>query len=364
MYSAVFSEITLKGKNRRFFQDTLLRNIALDARIKGARVLVNSDDQAVRKKLTRTFGIDIASQSISVKLDLEEIKKVVLSRDFTGKSIRVNTKRNNKKFPMNSQRVNEMIGAGLVDAGATVNRTNPDQNIYIEILEDQVLVSFEKFKCPGGLPVGSSGKVLSLLSGGIDSPVSSWLLMKRGCTVDFLHLHSFAENKDVQDSKIMKIMKSLKEYHPPKMRLIVAPYSEFYKKSLSLNPRNELVVFRRFLLRLANDLAKEHKAIVTGDSLGQVASQTLDNINTTNEVSELPVFRPLISFNKQEIVDLSKEIGFYKTSIEPYKDCCSLVAHKSPSTKVKLPDAKKIEDEMNIEKVVEKTVELCDVIEI
>jgi thiamine biosynthesis protein ThiI len=164
----------------------------------------------------------------------------------------------------------------------------------------------------------------------------------------------------------MKILKQLKFYHPPTIRLFTAPYSEFYKKSLKLDPRSELVVFRRFLLRLGNALAKEHgyKALVTGDSLGQVASQTLDNLYATNEASELPVLRPLISFNKQEIVDLAREIGIYRTSVEPYKDCCSLVAHKNPSTKVKLGAARRMEEKIGIEKIVEKTLEETEVKEL
>jgi thiamine biosynthesis protein ThiI len=149
------------------------------------------------------------------------------------------------------------------------------------------------------------------------------------------------------------------------MRLFVAPYSEFYKKSISLDPKSELVVFRRFLLRLASRLARKHgyKGMVTGDSIGQVASQTLDNIFATDEASSIPVLRPLVAFNKQEIVDLAVRIGTYKSSIGPYKDCCSLVAHKSPSTGVRLETAKRIEQEMGIEEIVEKTLEQCDVLE-
>lgn len=376
MISIHFSEIILKGRNRGFFESLLVKNIRsslehagrFDIAKKEGRILVSAEDEdAAKDALMKTFGVDSILPSIPAKPDIKDIESVVLSHSdhLVGKAIKVETRRADKRFKTTSPRVNEIIGKALVDSGCRVDLTNPDETVFIEILSDRALISFERHKGLGGLPVGSSGRVLSLLSGGIDSPVSSWLMMKRGCTVDFLHVHSFAENKDIRDSKMMKIIEAIREYSPEKMRLFVAPYSEFYKKALSMNPRSELVVFRRFLLRLANGLAEKHgcKGLVTGDSIGQVASQTLDNIFATDEASHIPVFRPLVAFNKQEIVDLAKRIGTYESSIEPYKDCCSLVAHKSPSTKLKLEKAKRIEQEMGIEKIVEKTLELCDVVE-
>ena len=376
MISIHFSEIILKGRNRSFFERLLLKNISsslahtgrFDITKKEGRILISGEaEDAAKAVLMKTFGVDSVSLSIPVKPDVEDITSAVLSHSgrLVGKAIKVETKRVDKRFPLTSPRVNEIVGRALVDSGCRVDLENPEETVFIEILSDQALISFERHKGLRGLPVGSSGKVLSLLSGGIDSPVSSWLMMKRGCTVDLLHVHSFAANKDIHDSKIIGIIKTIQQYSPKKLRLFVVPYSEFYKKSLSLNPRSELVVFRRFLLHLANELAQKHghKGIVTGDSIGQVASQTLDNIYATNEASQIPVFRPLVAFNKQEIVDLAIKIGTYDTSIEPYKDCCSLVAHKNPSTQVRLETAKKIEQEINIEDIVEKTLGLCDVLE-
>lgn len=371
LFNLVFSEITLKGKNRKDFQNSLIRNLRYSAGeiksySKGSRLILESENSRIKEILMDMFGIDYAYPCVSVKPDMQAIKDALSQKKFPGKSISVRTRRSEKSFPMTSQQVSAAVGQMLVEKGSTVNLRNPEVTVYIDILEDMALISFEKIKCPGGLPVGSSGRVLSLFSGGIDSPVSSWLMMRRGCMADLLHLHSLRSNGEVSQSKIMGIAKHLKRYHPPKLRLFAAPYDEFYKKSMLLGSRNELVVFRRFLLRLGNRLAEKYhyKALVTGDSLAQVASQTLENISTTSEASELPVLRPLIAYSKQEIVDLSIRLGLYENSVAPYKDCCSLVAHKSPSTKVKPEDAKRLEDEIGIEDIVDKTIDAMDVIEL
>ena len=370
MYSAVFSEITLKGKNRKDFERALIRNVrsmlGCEVTMHGGRLLIHTDDPGASAQLSKVFGIDHFSRCIPVKPEIDEIRKAVSTRSYAGKSIRVTTRRADKSFPLTSQRVNEIVGADLVERRASVDLTNPDQTIFIDILEDRALIAYERVRCHGGLPVGTAGTVLTLLSGGIDSPVAAWMMMKRGSKIDFFHMHNLPGNKDVLESKIMRILAALKEYHPPKMRLLLAPYVEFFDSFLSMETRSELVLFRRFLLKLAGRLAETHhmRALVTGDSLAQVASQTLENLYATDEASRMPVFRPLIGFNKQEIIDLSKAIGLFDISIEPYQDCCSLVAQTHPKTKVKLHEAKRIEEEMKIEEVIEKTFDQVEVIEI
>jgi thiamine biosynthesis protein ThiI len=380
LVSVAFSEITIKGGNRRLFESLLINNMlaALDAvgrfrAVKGAgRVFLSSeadfDEQALTASLTRTFGVDYVTFPRQTKPDIEDITKTVLSLSgsLAGKAVRVDTKRSDKRFPLTSPGVNQIIGKALVDAGCSVDLDNPERTVHIEIVHDRALIYLERLKGPGGLPVGSSGKVLSLLSGGIDSPAASWLMMKRGCVTDFLHLHQSPANKDVMESKMARLVQALRRYSPRKLSIFAAPYTEFYKKSMTVNPRIELVLFRRFLFHLANRLAEKHgyKGVVTGDSVGQVASQTLDNLFASDEASHIPVFRPLAGFNKQEIVDLAKKIGTYGISIEQYKDCCSLVAHKNPSTKVPLALAKKAEAEMGIQEVVEKTLEQTEIFEL
>lgn len=377
--SVAFSEAILKGGNRRLIENMTIANLRavllpygkFDLKKKASRVLIscdNFDRESVKNAILKVFGIDHVSFPVSVSSNLKEIEAAVLlhSSELSGHKIKVETKRADKSFPTKSQEVSAYIGKALVDRGCSVDLKNPEKIIFIDILPDETLICFDKFKGFGGCPVGSSGKVLSLLSGGIDSPVSSLLMMKRGCTVDYLHIHQFQENKQVLDSKIMKIIKKLKEYSPVKHKLFLVPYTEFYKSTLKINPKLELVIFRRFLFHLSNHLARKYKykGIITGDSLGQVASQTIDNLFTTDEAAQLPVYRPLISFNKQEIVDLARKIDTFSLSIEPYKDCCSLVANKSPDTKVWIQDAKDIEQEINIEKIVEKTLEQIEIVEI
>ncbi len=373
LFTLAYSEIALKGKNRYIFQNALIRNIQaslpeqkITVHRRGGRLLLECErSENVIEALKNTFGIESVSPVVSTDPDIDSIRALLSGKSFPGK-IKVHTKRSDKTFPMQSQQVNEIIGRDLVERGAKVDLKHPDQTIYIDILNDEALVYFERIKCPGGLPVGASGRVLSLLSGGIDSPVASLLMMRRGCSVDYLHLHSFAENSDAKDSKIIRIANKLKKFHPPKSRVFIAPYLEFYKKTLSSNNRSEAIIFRRFLLRLASCIAKKYKikAIVTGDSLGQVASQTLENIHTTNEASELPVFRPLIAYNKQDIIDYSIQSGLFDLSVEKYKDCCSLVSHQSPSTRVRLEAARKIEEDLEIEKIVEKTMEQVEVVKL
>jgi thiamine biosynthesis protein ThiI len=371
--SVTSSEITLKGKNRRYFENALMRNIRsilsdfkeVSVTRKGTcRFLVSADagEKEFRDALQRVFGVDRISFPREAQLAIEAIQETVLSFGLTSRKIKVHTRRSDKRFPMNSQQVNSVIGKALVDSGCSVDLDEPDDTIFIDLLQDRALVSLEKTRGPGGLPVGTSGKVLSLLSGGIDSPVASWLMMKRGCSPDFLHIHSF--EKDVKKSKVVSLAKRLREYSPRPMRLFMAPYKEFYKASLSMDPKLELVLFRRFLLKLANRVARrrKHKGIVTGDSIGQVASQTLDNLMLVDSASALPVFRPLVAYNKDEIVELAIRIGTYEKSIEPYKDCCSLVSSRRPTTDLKHWEMGKKEE--GLEDVVEKTFKEMEVIEI
>ncbi|MFH1520480.1 MAG: tRNA uracil 4-sulfurtransferase ThiI [Candidatus Micrarchaeota archaeon] len=377
--SATFSEAILKGGNRRLIENRTIANLRsallphgnFDIRKKASRILIscdNLDREIVKYAILKVFGIDHISFPVSIPSNIKDIETSVLlnSHELIGHKIKVVTKRADKSFPMKSQEVSAYIGKVLVDKGCTVDLKNPEKTIFIDILPNETLIYFDKFKGFGGNPVGSSGKVLSLLSGGIDSPVSSLLMMKRGCNVDYLHIHQFPENKQVLDSKIIQILKKLREYSPAKFKLFIVPYTEFYKATLKINPKLELVIFRRFLFHLSNNLARKYryKGVVTGDSLGQVASQTIDNLFTTDEAANLPVYRPLISFNKQEIIDLAMKIDTFSLSIESYKDCCSLVAHKNPNTKVWIQDAKNIEQEINIERIVEKTIEQIEIVEI
>jgi thiamine biosynthesis protein ThiI len=377
LISVACSEITIKGGNRRRFENLLIRNMRLALSGCGplsierasGRMILSSDsgeNEKARSAIMRTFGVDLVSFPASCEPEIGRIREAALALmgRLRGKAIRVDTKRSDKRFPMTSQEVNRLVGKDLVDGGCTVDLDHPDETVHIEILQKRALVYLDRLRGPGGLPLGSSGKVLSLLSGGIDSPVSSWLMMKRGCVTDLLHVHQ--PGLRPADSKIYRLVKSLRDYSPLPMRLFSVPYTEFYKKSLAADARSELVLFRRFLFRLGCRIASANKlkGLVTGDSVGQVASQTLDNIMVSDEAASLPVFRPLAGFNKQEIVDLAIRIGTYKTSIEPYKDCCSLVAHKNPMISVPLSLVKKTEEELDMDSIVERSIGQMEISEI
>ncbi len=375
VYNIHVGEIALKGKNRRFFENRLVENIRASTgckNIKGMRgrfVLHpgKTADEKIEAGLSKTFGIEWFSESLKTGNSTDEITEAIKKNagGLAGKRIKLDTKRAYKGYPLTSVEINRKVGMELEKSGFTVDLENPEEWIYVEILGDSALVSFGRTKGLGGLPVGSSGRVLSLLSGGIDSPVASWLMMKRGCSVDFLHLHAFPANEKAEKSKIVRIAEKLKEFSPPKIRLFLVPYGEFYEKSFEMKSKSELVVFRRFILRIANRIAEKegHLGFVTGDSMGQVASQTLENLYVVSEASDYPVYRPLVGHDKQEIVDLSKRIGTYDVSIEEYRDCCSLVAERHPATKAKPDAVRKDEEKVNIEKIVDKTMDRISVLE-
>jgi thiamine biosynthesis protein ThiI len=323
--SVNFGEIALKGGNRSDFEVALVENIMATVgqsiskilRSEGRILIYPTDTEKVLQGLALVSGIAWYAPAFVLERDIDQIKSFVLANSdkLKGSSIKVDTSRSDKSFPMISPDINREIGLALEERGHIIDLKHPEKKIYVQILTKSAFVFFEKYTGLGGLPVGTSGKVLSLLSGGIDSPVSSWLMMRRGCSVDFLHVHAAANDEEVKKSKIPKVIELLKKYHPKKCRLFIATYSEFYKKSISMNPKSELVVFRR-------------------------------------------------TYDKQEVINLAKKIGTYSLSIEEYKDCCSLVSMKHPSTKVKLDVAKMIEDQIGIEKIVEKTLEKIEVLEI
>lgn len=374
-----YSEIALKGKNRRDFEKKLLENT--EAALTGesyaavekkeSRLILRlnpySNIQSIIAKLKKVFGIKWFSYATSTTPTIKSIKTcaIEMMKGHEGKKIKVKTKRADKAFPITSLDVGREVGAVLNDLGFRIDLSNPEIRLFIEIMKDEALLSCEKMQGCGGLPVGTGGKVLCLLSGGIDSPVAAWLMMKRGCTVDFLHIHPCQDVERVKKSKIVRLIEKLKEYAPVEMGMFLVPYTEFYKKTFSIPERNRLVVFRRFLLRLGERIALEngHLGIVTGDNLAQVASQTLENLHATGTVA-VQVYRPLIGYDKDDIIGLAKAIGTYETSIEKYKDCCSLVAVKHPFTKAKIEQIDKIEKDINLSDIVDKTMAELEVIKI
>ena len=347
-----YGEIGLKGRNRRHFEEKLASNVRkalqgkVDATVKieQKRLFVEFSGKVngakTKEALGKVFGIEWFALAEECEPTLVGIWKCVKKnlKRVEGKTFGVKTKRTDKNFPIKSMELSAEIGGRIHEAtGAKVDLGNPEVTVHLIVLQKKAFVHFEKVKGLGGLPVGTAGRVLCLMSGGIDSPVAAWMMMKRGCSVDFLHVHSFTKNEEVGGTKIEKLVGILDEYQQRKAKLLVVPYSHFYARTGEVERRYELVVFRRYLYTFAEKIAleKEYGGIVCGDSLGQVASQTLENIAAAQHGLDVPVFRPLISMDKMEIVNVAEKIGTYAESIKKYQDCCSLVSVSNPVTKAK-----------------------------
>jgi len=361
-------ELTLKGKNRGVFEKRLIDNIKAvvpRSRIKNIRgriLLYPEDADSALECLKKVFGISWFSRSVEAEKNVKKIGAAA-NRNVGNEAVKIETRRIDKKFPKTSIEISQEVAEYLYEKGKTPVVKNYKKMVLVEILKDKALVTFDRINGLGGLPYGSSGKLLALLSGGIDSPVASWLMMRRGCSMEFFHMHPFT-NKKIKKSKMTELVGKLSEFSPKPLKLHAASYDEFYDKIEYITPSDRMIVFRRFIFRLGNRIAKKNKAkaMVTGDSLGQVASQTLSNLDAVGSVSSIPVFRPLIGMDKQEIIDIGRRIGTYDISIKPYQDCCALVAEKHPSIKPDIKKLEEIEKEIKIEKIVEKTLENTETI--
>lgn len=363
-------EIGLKKGNFPIFEKKLMGNIKqalkrsqlnlkkITRQDKRITAEIDSDEKKISDSLKKVFGIKNFSfvQEISASYEeIEEKVKEIMNQEKI-KKISFKTKRSDKKFPLTSVEINTKLGEMASKLDIKVDYSNPDKTIFIEVTPKKVLIYTEKIEGLGGLPVGTGGKVLCLLSGGIDSPVAAWLMMKRGCNVNFLHFHTFADNKTAEKSKIKKFVEILDDYQT-ESKLNLVPYSSYEVHSQGQIPeRYDLVMFKHYILKLAEKFAIEnhYDAIVTGDNLGQVASQTIENIKSSSHGISIPIFRPLLTYDKQEIIDLARKIDTYDLSIEKYKDCCSILS-KSPATKTKLDFFKRLLKDFEMDKLIDQS---------
>ena len=371
-----YGELALKGLNRPVFEKKLMENVsrALDGldhgkikKIQGGIILeltANSDTSAIENALKKVFGVSWFAFCFVTKAQLGKLEELVGERFKieADKKVRVSAKRADKTLTFTSVDVNRSLGKYLVEKfNVGVSLKNPEEEIFVELVNGEAYVFDKKFKGLYGLPVGVSGKILHLLSGGIDSPVAAWLLMKRGCQVDCLHFHAFREYDESKNAKVLKLAKVLAQYCFTS-RIFFVPFYPFQVEAVDASPKYRLILFRRFMLRVAEGIAKANgiQAIGTGENIAQVSSQTLENIAVINDAASLPVLRPLLTYEKNEIVNLAKQIGTFEISIEPYKDCCSLFVTKHPATKAKLEMVEAMEEKMNLENAIceslEKTV--------
>lgn len=368
-----YHEIALKGKNRNFFENKLVENIKKSANsnnlaiksIKNRRNVIVCEFYPENKEkidfaIKNIFGVKYFSHAEEIKKDVVAIKKRIseILSELTSKKIQkiaFKTKRSDKQFPLTSPEINKELGEIANRLGIKVDYKNAVKKIFIEINHENCYIYSEKIEGYGGLPVASSGKVLCLLSGGIDSPVASWLMMKRGCQVDFLHIHSFKTNEEAIKGKIKKLAETLNNFQF-KSKIYLIPYNIYELHAIDKKIKDDLVLFRNYLFKIAEKISEKegYLGIVTGDNLGQVASQTLENINSSEQNTDIPIFRPLLSYNKEEIINLSEKIGTYEASIEEYKDCCSILA-KNPKTKTNSEYFKKILEKSEMDELVDKS---------
>ncbi|MFC1685422.1 tRNA uracil 4-sulfurtransferase ThiI [Nanoarchaeota archaeon] len=369
-----YGEIALKKKNKPLFEGKLVKNIKDSAdfqkvklkSLKKERTFVfcefDSSREDVKRVLDCVFGIKyfcfIEEVDKDEKVIVEKVKSMLEDVKKRGeKSIAFKTKRADKRFPLKSPELNALFGEEANKLGLKVDYSNALTTIFVEIGEKRCFVYFEKIKGPGGLPVGSSGKVLCLLSGGIDSPVAARQIMRRGCRVEFLHVHNLRE-EEAKNSKMIDVVKILDKYQF-KTKLHLVSYTNYEFSTMEKVSNNyDLVLFKHYLLKLAERFAlrKGIRAIVTGDNLGQVASQTLENIRATSYSVSVPIFRPLLTYDKDEIVDLARKIGTYELSIKQYKDCCSILA-KNPEVNTKLEYFKEVLEKIDVDKIVQESIQ-------
>ena len=357
------SEIALKKGNRSFFENRLRLNIQSSlADIHGVRIIVDYGRffiwlepyvslELVLDRLKRVIGIAGIRISFRGDANPEVLKNQVLDKvkDLQFDSFRVDARRADKSFPFTSMQVNEIVGGHIQDAlHKRVDLTNAELVISIEIFNQRVYFSVQSVPGERGLPLGSTGKVVSLLSSGIDSPVSSFMMMKRGCHVTFVHFHSFPSTEKNSYYNAIELARRLTVYQNHS-KLYLVPLADIQREIiLASPPKLRVVMYRRMMFRLAEKIAgKEHcRGLVTGESLGQVASQTLENIAVISEAISLPVLRPLIGMDKDEIVRLARRIDTFETSTEPYDDCCSYLVPPKPETHARLAEVLDVEYKM------------------
>jgi len=366
-----YSEIALKGGNRSFFERALARNLkraigpqdVMKIERPPGRIVVQPkgplERERVEERVRKVFGVSWFAFAEEVDCNYQAIERTVLD-GFGGalkdaESFVIRAVRAYKGFPLDSMELNTKLGEAVVRAfGTRVSLDHPALTVGVEVLKERALVYGQRLGGPGGLPVGSGGRVLCLLSGGIDSPVAAWSAMKRRTSPSYVHFHPFSDNKEAEQSKIRDIVKHLVAYSG-RTKCTFVPTYPFSVSAVGIPARHDVVLFRRFMLMCAERVADEAraKALVTGESLAQVASQTLDNMAVIHRAVDMPILMPLVSYDKEEIVALAKKIGTFDMSLRPYKDCCSMIA-RHPETRAKLVVIEELERKMEVGKLVDE----------
>jgi thiamine biosynthesis protein ThiI len=368
-----YQEIALKGNNRPWFIARLARNLreaTRDLGVREVRVLMgrievlldeDTDWSILRDRLSRVFGVANFAQAGRAPLDVDAIAQAILGDlgERTAATFRVSARRADKRFPLTSPQIEREVGGRIKEAkGWTVDLDDPELTIHVEALTTDAFYYFGKELGAGGMPVGVSGRVACLLSGGIDSPVAAWRLMRRGCRVLLVHFHSYPILSRASQEKVRELARVLARYQFHS-RLFLVPFGEIQQRvTLSVAPPLRVIIYRRLMMRIAEQIARQSRAqaLVTGEVVGQVASQTLENLASINRVVTMPVLRPLIGLDKDEITAEAQRLGTYEISIIPDQDCCTLFTPRHPATKARITDVERAEATLPVDEIVRRAV--------
>lgn len=378
-----YGELSTKGKNKRDFIRQLGRNVravlhqfpTVEVKAQRDRLHVDlngEDDQKVISTLQGVFGIETLYPSIKVEKDMDVIKETALQmakeQYRSGNTFKINTRRQDKHFEYHTNQINNMLGDYVLENidGISVDVKNPDIAIRVEVRMNGAYLSSETIHGAGGLPVGTGGRATMMLSGGIDSPVATYLAMKRGVKIDMIHFYSPPYTSEQALNKAKQLTSILAKYSG-NIQFIQVPFTEVQETIKEKVPEGYLMTIqRRMMLRIAAEITKGRHCggVFTGESLGQVASQTLESMLAINDVTSMPVLRPLVSMDKTEIIKISKQIGTYDLSILPYEDCCTIFTPPAPKTKPNLQRSREFENYIDVEGLMKKAVDNIQITDI
>ncbi|MCI9060987.1 MULTISPECIES: tRNA uracil 4-sulfurtransferase ThiI [Romboutsia] len=377
-----YGEIGVKGKNRYIFENKLIKNVKNILKPIGkfnvykeyGRIYVDLDGydyEEIVEEVRKVFGIVGVCPAVRAEKDYNLLKELALKMleekiDQGYKSFKVDSRRGDKDFKLTSQEMSLDIGGYLVSQvkdKIAVDVRNPEVKIHCELRQNHVMVYSDTILGYGGLPLGTNGRAMSLLSGGIDSPVASWMVAKRGMELECIHFHSYPFTSEKSQEKVRDLAQILSKYCG-RVRLHKVNMLEI-QKAIGLNCKDEemTIISRRFMMRIAQQVAESRRcdALVTGESIGQVASQTIQGLTCTNASVSMPVFRPLIAMDKTEIIDIAQKIGTFETSILPEEDCCTVFSPKKPVTKPKLDRIERSENALDVEKLIQDAIDNIEV---
>ena len=383
LVSVSFGELILKGKNRKTFFDRAKRNIKRNIKsigyndifMESSKLYIDVDKDKIERtieEVRKVFGIVYVSKVLKCEKTIDGIKKAAIDvldewDNYSNKTFKVKTNRVDKSFELKSPQISSEVGGYVLENkdDLKVDVHNPDFELFVDIKED-AFVYVERHEGFGGLPIGSSGRGLLLLSGGIDSPVAGFMMAKRGVEISALHFHSYPFTSKRAQQKVEELAEILSQY-TGEITMYSINMLDIYKQiNLNCRVRETTILSRRFMMRIGERICKENdiNVMITGESLGQVASQTIESVSVINEAVNIPILRPLIGMDKTDIIDISREIGSYDKSIEPFEDCCSVFTPDRPVTKPRLKDILQSEEKLDVDKLIDDAISKMEIIKI